>query len=78
MTGKQAILAAIRKYPLPSRPLPELNQAWIAYDDRLRQFAAAIESVGGRCLFTESRAAAHAALEELPEYREAKKIVSLA
>ena len=77
MTGKAAILAAIRKHPLPPRPLPDLSQAWIEYDDRSRQYAVAVESVGGRCLFVESPAAVNAALEDLPAYREAKKSVSL-
>lgn len=77
MTGKEAILSAIRKHPLPPRQLPDLSQAWIEYDDRSRQFAAAVESVGGRCVFVESLAAVNAALEELPAYREAKKSVSL-
>ncbi|HUY93366.1 MAG TPA: LUD domain-containing protein [Pirellulales bacterium] len=78
MTSKVAILAAIRKHPLPPRPLPELNQAWIEYHDRPRQFAEMLESVGGHCRFVENRAAIDAALDEAPAYREAKKIVSLA
>jgi L-lactate dehydrogenase complex protein LldG len=77
MTGKESILAAIRKHALPPQPLPELNQAWIEYDDRSRQFRAAVESVGGQCLFAESLAAVNVALEELPAYREAKKSFSL-
>lgn len=77
MTGKDAILAAVRKHRLPPQPLAELNQDWIAYADRPRQFAEMLESVGGRCLLVENRSAIDAALETLPAYREAKKIVSL-
>ena len=77
MTSKAAILNAIRKHPLPPQPLAELNQDWIVYADRRRQFAEMLESVGGRCLFVENRAAIDAALDGLPAYRDAKKIVSL-
>ena len=77
MTGKEAILSAIRKHPLPPRPLPELDQGWIEYADRPKQFADLLASVGGRCLFVESGEALNAALEALPAYGEAKKIVSL-
>lgn len=77
MTSKEAILAAVRKHPLPPQPLPELNQSWIEYSDRLKQFAELVASVGGSCLFVEGGEAINAALAELPAYGAAKRIVSI-
>lgn len=77
MESKAAILAAIRKPALEPRPAPDLNQSWIAYDDRPAQFSQMVESVGGRCLLVEGLAAINPALEALAAYREAQRIVSL-
>jgi L-lactate dehydrogenase complex protein LldG len=77
MSSKAAILGAIRKHPLEPRALPDLNETWITYADRPRQFAELVESVGGRCLFAQDPDEVNAALEALPAYREAKRIVSL-
>ncbi len=77
MESKEHILAAIRKQRVPPRELPNLQQSWITYPDRLAQFTSAVESVGGRCLPVEDNAAANVILNEMPAYSAAREIVSL-
>ncbi len=77
MESKKAILDSIRKCLPPERPLPDLAQRWIAYDDRTAQFGSMVESVGGRCVLVDGISAIDPRLEELEAYREAKGIVTL-
>lgn len=75
--SKQTILAAIRRHHLPEAPLPSLDQAWIEYPDPHAQFAAVLESVGGRAVFVADIPALNSELAALPTWTEAKKTVSL-
>jgi L-lactate dehydrogenase complex protein LldG len=77
MESKKAILDSIRKRLPPERPLPGLDQRWIAYDDRTAQFGSMVESVGGRCVLVDEIPAINPRLEELAAYREAKRIITL-
>lgn len=77
MESKKAILDSIRKGLPPARPLPNLDQRWIAYDDRTAQFSSLVESVGGRCVLVDGISSINPRLEELAAYREAKRIVTL-
>lgn len=77
MSSKPHILRLIREKNLAAAELPSLQQAWIRYDDRTRQFAEALQLVGGRCLFLESRSQLLEKLSEQPSFVAAKKIVSL-
>lgn len=76
MGSKQSILAAIRAAGAPAAPLPDLNQAWIRYDDRAKTFAEVLTSVGGKCVFVDRRDEIVAKLAEHPAFEAAKKVVS--
>ena len=75
--SKQAILSAIRRQHPPAAPLPDLARDWIRYDDVQRQFAAVLESVGGRCVVVHSVEQIAHELASMPAYREANQICSL-
>lgn len=77
MESKQHILSALRRSRPPAVELPALEDAWIAYPDRKAQFAAMLESVGGRVVRVDSAAAINAHLSEQAFYSEAKRICSL-
>lgn len=77
MDSKAVILGAIRKRALEPRALPDLDQAWIAYEDRNAHFNSLVESVGGVSRAVDGVDAINRALEELDAYREAQRIVSL-
>ncbi|HWB10082.1 MAG TPA: LUD domain-containing protein [Pirellulales bacterium] len=74
--SKQAILSAIRGRNAPAAPLADLKRDWIRYDDAQRQFAAVLESVGGRCVAVASAAEISNELAGMPAYREAGQICS--
>lgn len=76
-TAKQTILSAIRQHNLPVSPLPSLDQNWIQFPDVRAQFAAVLESVGGRAVLVPDVAGVLAELSALPSWSEAKKTVSL-
>jgi L-lactate dehydrogenase complex protein LldG len=74
---KADILSAIRKNLPESSPLPALEGPWIVYPDPVAQFAEVLTMIGGRCVRVPNRAAADAALAEIPAYAPSKKIVTL-
>lgn len=76
-TPKQKILDAIRRHHLPEAPLPSLDQAWIQFPDVRAQFAAVLESVGGRAVSVADVPSVNAELATMPAWTTAKKIVSL-
>jgi len=76
MGSRESILAAIRAAGAPQAAAPDLNQAWIKYDDRAHMFAEVLTSVGGKCVFVEYRDEIAAKLAEHPAFAAAKKIVS--
>jgi len=49
--ARQQILESLRRERPPAERLPELRGMWHRYADRSRQFADAVESVGGACRF---------------------------
>jgi L-lactate dehydrogenase complex protein LldG len=77
MESKQAILEAIRRLHPPAGLLPDLDRNWIRYDDPQRQFAAVLESVGGRCVVVHDTGDINRELSALPEFQHAKQICSL-
>jgi L-lactate dehydrogenase complex protein LldG len=77
MGSKQTILGLVRANKPEPAALPKLDNAWVTYADRQRQFSAMIESVGGRCIAVASLDELNRALEEIPAYTSAKQIVSL-
>lgn len=76
-TAKHKILSAIRQHNLPESPLPGLDQNWIQFPDARAQFAAVLESVGGRAVLVPDMTAVLAELSALSTWSEAKKTVSL-
>ncbi len=78
MDAREAILEALRRAGAPAAPLPDLAGLGASYADPAQQYAQSLEGVGGTCLRVADRAAADRALSNLPVYRDAKKIVSLA
>jgi L-lactate dehydrogenase complex protein LldG len=77
MASRDDILKAVRAQTLPPAELPRLDQAWITYPDRRRQFAAVLESVGGRCVFVRTLDDVNRTLNEEVTYQQARRIVSL-
>lgn len=77
MASRDDILRAVRTHQPPPVELPALANQGIRYEDRPRQFAMLLESVGGRCRFVADVAELNRALDEVLEYAEAKKVVSL-
>ena len=77
MSDRDRILKKLRAHTPPPQELPSLAQPWITYADRSRQFAEALQSVGGRCLFVPSREAIPALLAEHPAWSSARKVISL-
>lgn len=77
MTSKQAILTAIRKKSPPPADLPELAGEWIRYEQPVQQFAAVLESVGGRAVVVGGAAEINNELAELPAFRESRQVCSL-
>ncbi len=77
MASRDEMLAALRRAAPHDAPLPDLAQLGVKFPDPRKQFAEALASVGGACIPVPDRAAAHAALSDLPHVRAARKIVSL-
>jgi L-lactate dehydrogenase complex protein LldG len=74
---REAFLAALRKSTPRAVPRPDLSALGVKFPDTAKVFADVLASVGGTCARVPDRAAAHRALEALPVYRDAKRVVSL-
>lgn len=77
MNSKQAILTAIRRKSPPPAELPDLAGEWIRYEQPVQQFAAVLESVGGRAVVVRTAAEINSQLAALPAFRESRQICSL-
>ncbi|MCA9210158.1 MAG: LUD domain-containing protein [Planctomycetales bacterium] len=75
MSSKQQILANIRKHRPASSPLPDLNEAWIEYEDREAQFWETLKFVGGQGQSLDDRSQLEAAVRQLPCFPDARQIV---
>jgi L-lactate dehydrogenase complex protein LldG len=75
-TGKGQILAAIRRNRPPAAELPALQREWTTYADRLAQFIATLEAVGGQALIARGRPDLVDQLRRLPYFSETQKIAS--
>jgi L-lactate dehydrogenase complex protein LldG len=75
--AREAILGALRRAAPPPAPAPDLAHLGMRFDDPAGRFGEAVAAVGGTCLRVPDPAAAHAALAELPAYRDARQVVSL-
>lgn len=75
MSAKSEILANIRRHGLLGTPAPELDEAWITYADRERQFAEVLKSIGGQMQVVGSTAAIDEAVRALSCFASAQQIV---
>jgi L-lactate dehydrogenase complex protein LldG len=76
MNSKQEILKAIRAQHVAPAELPALDAAWIRYADPLAQFRQLVDSVGGQTLRVGRAADVNPALQALPTFAAAERIVS--
>ncbi|HEX3870876.1 MAG TPA: LUD domain-containing protein [Pirellulales bacterium] len=76
-TTRNDILRAVRAKKHEAIELPSLAQSWITYDDRRRQFAEVLQSVGGRAEFVDNPSQIGERLRQVAVFVDAKKIVSL-
>ncbi len=77
-SARKEILAAVRRHQPAEIELPSLDQKWTTYPDRIAQFADVLQSIGGQFYRVTNAAEANQRLGEIPAYREAKQIISLA
>jgi L-lactate dehydrogenase complex protein LldG len=75
--SKQAILNALRSVPVAETPLPDPDLRGLEFDQPQAQFAHVLEAVGGRAVTVRDVAELNARLEEIPAYREARKVCAL-
>jgi L-lactate dehydrogenase complex protein LldG len=66
MTAKSDILAAIRHSAPLGTPAPDLDDPWITYADREKQFADVLASIGGTSHFIAVPNALEATIRSLP------------
>jgi len=75
MTSKADILSRIRRNLTPASPLPELDEAWITYDDPQAHFLEVLESVGGHGQIVTDESELDGVLRELACLADAQRIV---
>jgi len=77
VSAREEILAALRAQPLEVPPLPTPPAFGVHYADPVAQFAAALETVGGRAVRLDTGAAVGAAVAGLPALAGARRICAL-
>jgi L-lactate dehydrogenase complex protein LldG len=75
MTSKADILVRIRRNLTPASPLPELDEAWITYDDPQAHFLEVLEAVGGHGQVVADPGDLEGTLHELPCLADAQRVV---
>ena len=75
-TSKETILRALRGTKLEPVDLPDLDQAWVRYDDPVKQFAEVLQAVGGRCVRAAGLQEVNEELGRLPAFQQARIIGS--
>jgi L-lactate dehydrogenase complex protein LldG len=74
--SRSAILRALREARPPPAPLPELTDVGVRFERPAERFAQSVAEVGGRCVFVPDASALEGALQAIPEYAAARKVVS--
>ena len=74
---REAILLAVRSNMPPAADLPDLDQAWITYDDKVAQFEEVLKSVGGTMIAAADQAEVQQHLRTIDAFVEAEKVYSL-
>jgi L-lactate dehydrogenase complex protein LldG len=75
MTAKSEILTSIRRLSLLATPAPDLDEAWITYADREKQFRDVLTSIGGQSQIVASTTDIATAVRGLDCFADAKQIV---
>ncbi len=75
MSAKSEILLSIRRLSLLSTPAPDLDEAWITYADREKQFAEVLASIGGQTQTVTSLAEVEDIVRALSCFAGAQQIV---
>jgi L-lactate dehydrogenase complex protein LldG len=76
-SSKADILRTLRGTIVESVELPNLDQPWTTFEDRLGQFCTVLQAVGGQAVRAGDMDEVNRELEQLPAYAEAKKVCSL-
>ncbi len=76
MSGKVAILEAIRKHRVPAAALPNLERSWLRFADPLAHFEGQVAAVGGRTVRVRNSAEVAHVLSTYSEFAQAKQVVS--
>ena len=77
-TSRDTILQALRAKKREPVELPDLDQAWMRFDDPVAKFAEVLEAVGGRCLHAANWQEVNHQLDQLPAFQQARWIGSSA
>ncbi|HUL60790.1 MAG TPA: LUD domain-containing protein [Anaeromyxobacteraceae bacterium] len=77
MAAREEILSALRQAAPPGTEHPELSGVGVRWPDPVARFAEMIAAVGGQAVRVPDLAAADRALRELPQARDARRVVSL-
>lgn len=73
-TSKAEILRALRSTTLEPVELPDLDQSWTTYADRVEQFSTVLQVVGGQAYRAADLADVNRRLEQIAAYRDATKV----
>jgi len=76
-SSRAEILRDLRNTQLASAELPDLDQPWIAFEDRVQRFSDVLQAVGGRAVRVGNLEEVNRELDDLPAYAEAAKVCSL-
>lgn len=76
-SSKAEILGTLRDAQSEPVELPDLDQPWTTFPDRVQQFSEVLQSVGGRAVRVRDLDEANHELDQLPAYAEAAKVCSL-
>ena len=77
MGSREEILARLRSAAPPARELPEARRFGERTGDLRARFAQALQEAGGLCVRLASAGDLASALEQLPPYRDGRRIASL-
>jgi L-lactate dehydrogenase complex protein LldG len=76
-SSKDHILQSIRRNRPATTELPQVTHVWTTYADSHAKFAEVLELVGGKVIRARNAEALNQQLSQLPQYADAKKVVSL-
>lgn len=75
-SSKAEILRTLRDTQWEPVELPDLDQTWTTFADRVQQFSDVLQAVGGRAVRVRDLDEVNRELDQLPAYAEAAKVCS--